>query len=41
MAKNIYIILRCCITITSIGGAVEESKAADQEDVGSPPACFI
>ncbi len=37
MAKNVYIFLKFCSYITSNGGAVVESQAADPEDAGSPP----
>jgi hypothetical protein len=35
-AKNVYIFLKYCASITSNGGAVVESQAADPEDAGSP-----
>ncbi len=41
MAKNVYIILKYCICITSNGGAVVESEATDPEDGGSPPTCAL
>jgi hypothetical protein len=37
MAKSGYIFLKFCSCITSNGGAVVESQAADPEDAGSPP----
>ena len=41
MAKNVYIFLKYCACITSNGGAVVESQAADPEDAGSPPTCVL
>jgi hypothetical protein len=41
MAKNVYIFLKYCICITSNGGAVVESQAADPEDAGLPPTCVL
>jgi hypothetical protein len=41
MAKNVYIFLKYCAGITSNGGAVIESQAADPEDAGSPPTCVL
>ena len=36
MAKNVYIFLKYGFGVTSNGGAVVESQAADPEDAGSP-----
>ncbi len=41
MAKNVYILLKYYTRITSNGGAVVESQAADLEDDGSPPTCVL
>jgi hypothetical protein len=41
MVKNVYIFLKYCSSITSIGGAVVESQAADPEDAGLPPTCVL
>jgi hypothetical protein len=41
MAKNVYIFIKFCSCITSNGGAVVESQAADPEDAGSPPTCVL
>ncbi len=41
MAKNVYIFLKYCAQITSSGGAVVESQAANLEDAGSPPTCVL
>ncbi len=39
--KYVYIFLKYCLKITSNGGAVVESQAADPEDAGSPPTCIL
>jgi hypothetical protein len=41
MVKNVYIFLKYCTSITSDGGAVVESQAADPEDAGSPTTCVL
>jgi hypothetical protein len=41
MGKNVYIFLKYCSCITSNGGLVVESQAADPEDAGSPPTCVL
>ena len=41
MAKIVYIFLKFCSCITSNGGAVVESQAADPEVGASPPTCVL
>ncbi len=41
MAKNVFIFLKYYASITSKGGAVVESQAADPEDAGLPPTCVL
>jgi hypothetical protein len=41
MAKNVYMLLKYGFGVTSNGGAVVESQAADPEDAGSPPTCVL
>ncbi len=41
LAKNVYIFLKYCASVTSNGVAVVESQAADPEDAGSPPTCVL
>jgi hypothetical protein len=41
MAKNVYIFLKYYASITSNGGAVVESQAADPKDAGSPDLCSL
>jgi hypothetical protein len=41
IAKNVYIFLKYGFGVTSNGGAVVESQAADPEDAGSPPTCVL